>query len=89
MVIEVKPLQLAKQKSPKDVTEEGISTEVKPLHFSKQSFGNEVRDEGIETEIKLLQSQKQLIRFMLKEDLHILSMSSPQGEYIGLDKTRM
>ena len=34
MVIEVKPLQLYKQDSPNDVTDEGMVIEVKPLQFA-------------------------------------------------------
>ena len=33
MVIEVKPLQYAKQKSPNEVTDEGMVIEVKPLQL--------------------------------------------------------
>ena len=55
MVIEVKPLQLAKQFSPKDVTEEGISMEVKLLQPEKHDQLKEVTDEGMVIEVKLLQ----------------------------------
>ena len=42
MVIEVKPLQLEKQDSPNDVTDEGMVIEVKPLQSEKQEAPNEV-----------------------------------------------
>ena len=57
MVIEVKPLQLAKQFSPKDVTEEGISMEVKLLQPEKQQPPKDVTEEGISMEVKLLQPE--------------------------------
>ena len=58
MVIEVKPLQLLKQSSPNEVTEEGMVMEVKPLQPEKQDRPNEVTDEGMVIEVKL-QSLKQ------------------------------
>ena len=53
---DIKPLQLTKQPSPNEVTDEGIETEVKLLQLLKQSSPNEVTDEGIVTDIKPLQS---------------------------------
>ena len=61
MVIEVKPLQLAKQFSPKDVTEEGISMEVKLLQPEKHDQLKEVTDEGMVIEVKLLQPEYLLL----------------------------
>ena len=42
MVIEVKPLQPLKQKSPNEVTDERMVIEVKPQQSLKQSSSNEV-----------------------------------------------
>ena len=42
MVIEVKPLQKAKQDSPNEVTDEGMVIEVKPLQSQKQRYSNAV-----------------------------------------------
>ena len=54
MVIEIKPLQPWKQKSPNEVTDEGMVIEVKPLQFQKQFPPNEVTDEGMVIEVKPL-----------------------------------
>ena len=59
MVIEVKPLQFQKQKSPNEVTDEGMVIEVKPLQSWKQPSPNEVTDEGMVIEVKPLQPSKQ------------------------------
>ena len=59
MVIEVKPLQSEKQKSPNEVTEEGMVIEVKLLQPLKQPKPNEVTDEGMVIEVKPLQLWKQ------------------------------
>ena len=53
IVIEVKPLQAAKQHFPNEVTDEGIVMEVKLLQYQKQYLPNEVTDEGIVMEVKL------------------------------------
>ena len=55
MVIEVKPLQYAKQKPPNEVTDEGMVIEVKPLQPEKQLLPNDVTDEGMVIEVKRLQ----------------------------------
>ena len=55
MVTEVKPLQLEKQCSPNEVTEEGMVIEVKPLQFLKQPTPNKVTEEGMVIEVKPLQ----------------------------------
>jgi len=57
MVIEVKPLQSMKQRSPNEVTEEGRVIEVKPLQCQKQPSPNEVTEEGRVMEVKPLQPQ--------------------------------
>ena len=41
-----------KQRSPIDITDEGIVMEVKPLQPWKQDSPNEVTDEGIVMEVK-------------------------------------
>ena len=55
MVIEIKPLQPLKQRSPNDVTDEGMVIEVKPLQPEKQYSPNDVTDEGMVIEVKPLQ----------------------------------
>ena len=59
MVIEVKCQHSSKQRSPNDVTDEGMVIEVKPLQPLKQDSLNEVTDEGMVIEVKPLQPSKQ------------------------------
>ena len=58
METEVKPLQLSKQYSPNEITDEGMVIEVKLLQPLKHDLPKEVIDEGMVIEVKLLQPQK-------------------------------
>ena len=66
MVIEVKPLQTAKQDSPNEVTDEGMVIEVKPLQTAKQDSPTEVTDEGMVIEVKPLQRRKNTIIYICR-----------------------
>ena len=57
MVIDVKLLQYSKQRSPNDVTDEGMVIEVKQSQFKKHSKPNEVTDEGMVIDVKPLQPE--------------------------------
>lgn len=50
--MDLKPLQPEKQKSPNDITDDGISMVVKLLQHEKHFFPNLLTDEGIVTEVK-------------------------------------
>ena len=69
--MEIKPVQLAKQYEPIDVTESGIVMEIKPVQPSKQYEPIDVTELGIMMEVK----NSQFWKLLLSRELQVVPNS--------------